>query len=121
RPFVRKIFAASELKVVILGDGGASNFHTPLLYDDQSNEEVQAVNNINEQLVYKALDVGGTCTGEHGVGIGKRKYQSAEHGNAFSMMKNIHSLVDPEHVLNPGKLLSDDVIRYRIGGSFYIR
>src|SRR5699024_6275071 len=100
-----------------VGDG---NFHTLILYDDQSNEEVQAVNNINEQLVYKALEVGGTCTGEHGVGIGKRKYQSAEHGNAFSMMKNIKSLLDPEHILNPGKNFSDYVIRYRFIIPFYI-
>src|SRR5690625_3762732 len=105
--FARKILSESRLKGGILGHVGDGNFHTLILYDDQSNEEVQAVNNNNVELVYKVLEVGGTCTSELGVGIGKRKYQSAEHGNAFSMMKNIKSLLDPEHILNPGKIFSD--------------
>src|SRR5699024_3753661 len=119
--FARKILSESRLKGGILGHVGDGNFHTLILYDDQSNEEVQAVNNINEQLVYKALEVGGTCTGEHGDGIGKRKYQSAEHGNAFSMMKNIKSLVAPEHVVTAGNFVSDQVIRLRIVVPFYIK
>src|SRR5699024_3582137 len=108
--FAREILSESRLQGGILGHVGDGNFHTLILYDDQSNEEFQAVNNINEPLVYKALEVGGSCTGEHGVGIGKRKYQSAEHGTAFSIMKNIKSLLDPEPILNPGKIFTDEVI-----------
>jgi D-lactate dehydrogenase (cytochrome) len=50
------------------------------------------------------LSKGGTCTGEHGVGIGKAKYQREEHGPAYGTMKKIKDLFDPNHILNPGKI-----------------
>jgi len=54
--------------------------------------------------VRKAIDVGGTATGEHGTGIGKRKYMKAEHGNGLVWMKKIKNLFDPNGILNPGKI-----------------
>ena len=57
-----------------------------------------------QRLVSKALDLGGTATGEHGVGLGKKKYMTAEHGKSLDWMKQIKSLFDPNGILNPGKI-----------------
>jgi D-lactate dehydrogenase (cytochrome) len=54
--------------------------------------------------VSKALDLGGTATGEHGVGLGKKKYMTAEHGKSLEWMKHIKTLFDPNGILNPGKI-----------------
>ena len=55
-------------------------------------------------MVSTALSLGGTATGEHGVGIGKRKFMAAEHGCSFEYMKRIKTLFDPNGILNPGKI-----------------
>jgi D-lactate dehydrogenase (cytochrome) len=55
-------------------------------------------------MVARALAMGGTATGEHGVGIGKRKFMEAEHGSSLEWMKGIKSLFDPRGILNPGKI-----------------
>jgi D-lactate dehydrogenase (cytochrome) len=54
--------------------------------------------------VEKALEFEGTCTGEHGVGIGKRRFLAGEHGNSLELMRKIKTLIDPEGIFNPGKL-----------------
>lgn len=61
---------------------------------------------VNNELVLKALELKGTCTGEHGVGIGKMKYQEAEHGHAVNVMKSIKALLDPHSRFNPGKMFA---------------
>lgn len=102
----RKLLEKSCLKGGILGHVGDGNFHTLILFDPHQEKEVQAAADLNEQLVFKAISVGGTCTGEHGVGLGKKKYQKCEHGEALHVMKNIKDLFDPNHILNPGKIFS---------------
>jgi D-lactate dehydrogenase (cytochrome) len=57
-----------------------------------------------QRLVSKALDLGGTATGEHGVGLGKKKYMTGEHGKSLEWMKQIKALFDPNGILNPGKI-----------------
>ncbi len=58
-----------------------------------------------EGMTAKALELGGTCTGEHGVGLRKIKYQESEHGEALSLMQEIKQMLDPQGLLNPGKVL----------------
>jgi D-lactate dehydrogenase (cytochrome) len=60
---------------------------------------------INRRLVHRAQAMGGTCTGEHGVGIGKMDYLPDEHGAALEVMKTIKRALDPDNIMNPGKML----------------
>ena len=62
---------------------------------------------MSERLVERALKFGGTCSGEHGVGIGKLKYLDAEHGAALDVMRAIKRAIDPNNLMNPGKLIPD--------------
>lgn len=59
---------------------------------------------INDRIVQQAVDVGGTCTAEHGIGIGKRKFMQLEHGGGYELMKQIKDLIDPKGLMNPGKI-----------------
>ncbi|MEO5613482.1 MAG: FAD-linked oxidase C-terminal domain-containing protein, partial [Cypionkella sp.] len=70
-------------------------------------EDEAIVSKINAAMVKKALSVDGTCTGEHGVGLGKQKFMRAEHGPALAVMRRIKAALDPEGLFNPGKILPD--------------
>jgi D-lactate dehydrogenase (cytochrome) len=91
----------------LVGHVGDGNYHAILLVDPTDANELAKAYEINEKLVQFALSVGGTCTGEHGVGIGKRKYQAMEHGEAMEVMRSIKQVLDPQNVMNPGKLIGD--------------
>ncbi|MFQ6033944.1 MAG: FAD-binding oxidoreductase, partial [Candidatus Bipolaricaulia bacterium] len=58
----------------------------------------------NEEIVFRALDLEGTATGEHGVGLGKRKFMEREHGPSLEIMRGIKKLLDPNGIMNPGKI-----------------
>ena len=89
----------------IVGHAGDGNMHTTLFFNE-SAEQRALVEAFNDQLVENALRLGGTCTGEHGIGIGKRKYMQREHGQAaLQTMQQIKHLLDPKGILNPGKIL----------------
>ncbi len=90
------------LEGVLLGHVGDGNFHTlvPVGLEDYPKAEAFA-----ERLVERALALGGTCTGEHGVGLRKRKYLPKEHGPALEWMRKLKALLDPEGILNPGKVV----------------
>ena len=60
---------------------------------------------LNDRMIARAQHLGGTCTGEHGVGIGKIKYLYAEHGEAMSLMRAIKKAIDPDNIMNPGKII----------------
>ncbi|WP_163100244.1 FAD-binding oxidoreductase [Peribacillus alkalitolerans] len=87
----------------IVGHVGDGNFHVLLMIDLNNPEELNRAEELNELIVLYALERGGTCTGEHGVGIGKVKYQEKEHGNALLVMERIKQALDPEMLLNPNK------------------
>jgi D-lactate dehydrogenase (cytochrome) len=69
--------------------------------------EMTRVEAANARLVERSLRLGGTCTGEHGVGLGKLKYLHREHGPALDAMRTIKRALDPDNILNPGKLIPD--------------
>lgn len=89
----------------IVGHVGDGNFHVLLMIDMSDAREIQKANEFNELIVMYALERGGTCTGEHGVGIGKQKYQEKEHGKALLVMEKIKQVLDPDGLLNPNKIV----------------
>ena len=72
--------------------------------DQHNDEELATMHAINDKIVEFALDVGGTCTGEHGIGIGKKRYLQQEHASTLAIMKDIKKLLDPHNLLSPGVL-----------------
>ena len=87
----------------IVGHVGDGNFHALIMMNMEDPEEVARAQEFNERIVEYALERGGTCTGEHGVGLGKQKYQQQEHGAALEDMEKIKRALDPHNLLNPGK------------------
>jgi D-lactate dehydrogenase (cytochrome) len=88
-----------------LGHVRDGNFHLGLLIDPDDPRELEEARELSNRLVMRALAMNGTCTGEHGVGLGKRRYLQAEHGEAIALMASIKQLLDPKSIMNPGKVL----------------
>lgn len=88
----------------IVGHVGDGNFHVLLLINMQDDNEVKTAEGILQRLAERAIRMDGTCTGEHGIGQGKRKYMDTEHGNAIGVMKAIKHAIDPNNIMNPGKI-----------------
>jgi D-lactate dehydrogenase (cytochrome) len=101
--------AEQKLVAPILGHVGDGNFHLSLLVDTADAAEVVAVEGLCERLVERALAMDGTCTGEHGVGQGKMKYLAGELGApALHAMAAIKRALDPDGIMNPGKIVPAD-------------
>jgi len=94
--------------IALVGHAGDGNFHLLFILDVTSPVELEAARRLNERLVMRALRLGGTCSGEHGVGTGKLKYLDAEHGPALELMRTIKRAFDPDNRMNPGKLVDLD-------------
>jgi D-lactate dehydrogenase (cytochrome) len=103
----RTAIDASGLDGAILGHVGDGNYHVLLMIDLNNPEEVDKAKKLNAHLVDYALSRGGSCTGEHGVGVGKAGYQRKEHGDALDVMRAIKNVLDPKGILNPGKIFLD--------------
>jgi D-lactate dehydrogenase (cytochrome) len=88
----------------VFGHAGDGNLHVVLVGDPEDETHWQQLETINHKIVSRAIELGGTCTGEHGVGIGKRKFMDAEHGQSFALMRRIKNLIDPKGLMNPGKI-----------------
>ncbi len=88
----------------IVGHAGDGNFHVLLLVDMDDAAKVKAAHGFLDRLTARALEMDGTCTGEHGVGLGKKKYLRAEHGSALDVMATIKAALDPGNIMNPGKI-----------------
>jgi len=96
------------LQGALLGHVGDGNYHAVFVVDPHSEESLQSAAVVNEEIVRYALEQGGTCTGEHGVGLGKAQFLPVEHGAGVALMKTIKDALDPHHILNPGKLFLTD-------------
>lgn len=96
-----------KLKGTLFGHAGDGNLHTVNFAPKDDPEQYTVLEHFNDLLVQKAIEFEGTCTGEHGVGIGKQKYMVYEHGEgAIEVMRQLKSLLDPHNILNPGKVIS---------------
>jgi len=94
----------------IIGHAGDGNLHTAIFFPPDDAQARAHADQVNDYLVERALALGGTCTGEHGVGLGKQKYMLAEHGPvALKLMRQIKATLDPNGILNPGKVIALNV------------
>ena len=102
----KKDIEESGLVAPIVGHVGDGNFHLVLLYDEADTEELGRCKALIERMNHRAIAMGGTCTGEHGIGMGKKHFLVAEHGDAVSYMRQVKKAFDPENIMNPGKMVS---------------
>ena len=84
-----------------LGDG---NFHVILPYDPNKKETYKKIRDFSDSLIKKTLELNGTITGEHGIGLHKKDYLIKEHGDNIPVMKSIKRTLDPNNIMNPGKI-----------------
>ncbi len=92
------------LKGYAFGHAGSGNLHMEILGVTGDEKELKRVEEAGEEIVTFALEKGGTATGEHGIGIGKKKFMGREHGESLKLMKQIKKLLDPKGIMNPGKI-----------------
>ena len=97
--------AASFLPAGIVGHAGDGNFHVAFMLNPNEPKEMAEAERLNQRIVHRALSLDGTCTGEHGIGCGKIDFLLAEHGEAVSVMRAIKTALDPDNIMNPGKIL----------------
>lgn len=100
----RKDIDESPLTGQVIGHVGDGNFHTAYLIDPQNPDHLAEAERLAERLVERALAVGGTASGEHGIGLVKLKFMRKEHGDAVDVMKRIKAALDPLGIMNPGKM-----------------
>ena len=105
---VYEIAARHSIRVYAFGHAGDGNLHAEVLFRKGDPEERQRAELVNDEIVRFAISVGGTATGEHGIGIGKRHFMRQEHGESLEVMKRIKRLLDPNGIMNPGKIFEDD-------------
>jgi D-lactate dehydrogenase (cytochrome) len=107
---VRRIEEISEalgLLTPCVGHAGDGNIHFLPVVDTSGENAMDRVHELNEKVVGAALELGGTATGEHGIGIGKRKFMREEHGDGVDIMRGIKNVIDPNGIMNPEKTLPD--------------
>ncbi len=102
----RKDIEETGLITAFVGHVGDGNFHTTLWVEPGDEAALKTAQGVIERMVYRALDAGGTCTGEHGIGMGKMKYLAKEHASALAPMRAIKKALDPDNIMNPGKVLA---------------
>jgi D-lactate dehydrogenase (cytochrome) len=92
----------------MIGHVGDGNFHVGMYCNPDEPAQVKSLKAAYDRLIDRALAMGGTCTGEHGIGSGKRKYLRQEHGNGVDVMLAIKKALDPQNIMNPGKNAGPD-------------
>ncbi len=101
----KKDIEESGLLAPIVGHVGDGNFHLSFIIDPDDSEEMAKSQEVNDRMVLRALGMGGTCTGEHGIGYGKLDFLTAEHGEAVAVMRQVKQALDPQGIMNPGKVV----------------
>jgi D-lactate dehydrogenase (cytochrome) len=99
-----EILKKQKLTGYAFGHAGSGNLHMEILGVPEEKTQWEKVQEAGKDIVYFALECGGTATGEHGIGIGKRKFMRREHGESLTLMKKIKELLDPNGIMNPGKI-----------------
>jgi len=102
--FSEKEIQQHGLKAPMVGHVGDGNFHVTILYDPLKEDEYKIIRDFSDKLVDKALELEGTVTGEHGIGLQKKKYLLKEHPDNLPVMKSIKKSIDPNNIMNPGKV-----------------
>jgi D-lactate dehydrogenase (cytochrome) len=95
----------SGLVCMIVGHVGDGNFHVQITFDPNDKEERVRADRVAERIAHIAIEMGGTCTGEHGIGIHKLDALKVEHGEAVDVMRTIKKALDPNNIMNPGKTI----------------
>ena len=93
-----------QLTAPLLGHVGDGNFHLTIMVRPDDPVYLERVEALNDRMVERALAAGGTCTGEHGIGLGKTKFLYAEHGESVQVMRDIKRALDPQNIMNPTKI-----------------
>jgi D-lactate dehydrogenase (cytochrome) len=101
----KRDLAQSTIPTALVGHVGDGNFHLVFMIDPTRPEEIAEAGRLNDRMVARALAMEGTSTGEHGIGYGKMEFLIAEHGEAVSVMRTIKKALDPDNILNPGKIV----------------
>ncbi|HEY7379156.1 MAG TPA: FAD-linked oxidase C-terminal domain-containing protein [Steroidobacteraceae bacterium] len=103
----RRDVEAMQAWAPIVGHVGDGNFHLVLLVDRSDPADIELAERLNDRLVHRALGMGGTCTGEHGIGVGKQQFLIEEAGaQGVALMRQIKQTLDPRGILNPGKIFA---------------
>jgi D-lactate dehydrogenase (cytochrome) len=101
----KRDLAQSTIPSALAGHVGDGNFHLIFMIDPEKPEEIAEASRLNDRMVARALAMEGTCTGEHGIGYGKMDFLIAEHGEAVAVMRSIKQALDPNDIMNPGKIV----------------
>ena len=106
----KKDVANCPFPAPVVGHVGDGNFHMSFILDPENAAELQEAKIVEEKIIRRALEMGGTCTGEHGIGTGRKKYLLDEHGAALDAMRAIKQALDPDNRMNPGKMVEPQVL-----------
>lgn len=104
---IERIADEMDVFTPMAGHAGDGNIHFLPLVDPDEEGAMERAYELNDRVVSAAIEMGGTATGEHGVGIGKRKFMSDEHAEAVDIMRDIKDVIDPTGIMNPGKVIPD--------------
>jgi len=110
----KKDTAKASFPAPIVGHVGDGNFHMSFMLDPNNPAELAEAKVLEEKIILRALEMGGTCTGEHGIGSGRKHYLPIEHGGGLDVMRAIKRALDPDNRMNPGKMVEPQAL---FGGS----
>jgi D-lactate dehydrogenase (cytochrome) len=108
--YAKSLGEAHDILVPVFGHAGDGNVHYSVMVDPEDPEMVGTGEEIYASIVERAIELGGTCTGEHGIGFGKREYLELEHGEGvIEAMRRVKAAFDPNDILNPGKVFPETI------------